>query len=207
MDRGQDLTELLRKCHRDELVPLARLLQIEPEGKKLGVLATAIDKALRRVATNEVANLFQRRGRPTPYLEVLEQIGRRLGQSAAARSEESGQLRLVPHALTEADREERLEPVGQAADHRVVGGQGLGGDGTGLGLPDDREHLAAAHQTQPVREGNGRLLGQFPSDNGVDVQGLTPSASAAAPGPPRRAGPRAGGRSGRRRPGRAPPRP
>lgn len=111
MDRGQDLTELLRKCHRDELVPLARMLRIDHEGKKLGALATMIDKRIRRVATNEVANLLRRGGRPTPYLEVLEQIGLRQNL-VVPRDVELAELAIVRHRVS---REWQDLPDGERA--------------------------------------------------------------------------------------------
>jgi hypothetical protein len=54
MSGGDELAELLRKCHRDELLPLARLLGIKPEGMALGTLANAIGLRLRRAASHEL---------------------------------------------------------------------------------------------------------------------------------------------------------
>ena len=73
-----DLVELLRKCHRDELEPLAVMLKIKTPGMTLSVLARAIDLRLRRAATSEVFTLL-RRGVPLAYPEVLKQMGLRLG--------------------------------------------------------------------------------------------------------------------------------
>jgi GTP-binding protein EngB required for normal cell division len=115
--RGQDLTELLRKCHRDELEPLAKLLDIASEGRKLSVLATLIDHGLRRAATSEVANLLRRFGRPAPYLEVLEQVGMRMGLEVP-RDVELAELAIVRRevsrewdGLPEADRAARWAQV------------------------------------------------------------------------------------------------
>ncbi len=74
-----ELAELLRKCHRDELLPLARQLGIKPEGMALGTLATAIGLRLRRSASHEFLNIVRRWGAPPPYRDVLADVGTRLG--------------------------------------------------------------------------------------------------------------------------------
>jgi hypothetical protein len=82
MGRDSDLVELLRKCHRDELEVLAGLLRIKPEGMRLGTLARAIDRGLRRAGVNEVLTIW-RRGDPPEYPVVLRQIALRLGLQPA----------------------------------------------------------------------------------------------------------------------------
>ncbi|MCB9686343.1 MAG: 50S ribosome-binding GTPase [Alphaproteobacteria bacterium] len=76
---SSELTELLRKCHRDELLPLAEQLRIKHEGMKLASLASAIDARLRHAATHQLLNALRHGGRPPPYDEVLRDVGMRLG--------------------------------------------------------------------------------------------------------------------------------
>jgi small GTP-binding protein len=76
--RDSDLADLLRKCHRDELEPLASMLRIKSAGMPLAVLAKAIDHRFRRAATSEVFTVL-RGGTPPEYLDVLRQTGVRLG--------------------------------------------------------------------------------------------------------------------------------
>jgi len=71
---SETLTDLLRKCHRDELVPLANTLGVRHEAMKRGTLAAAIDGKLRRSAAHELLNLVLRRGAGPPYGEVLERV-------------------------------------------------------------------------------------------------------------------------------------
>lgn len=73
-----DLVELLRKCHRDELEPLAVMLGIKPKGMALATLARAIDTRFRRAATSELFTLY-RGGEPPEYPLVLRHIATRLG--------------------------------------------------------------------------------------------------------------------------------
>jgi GTP-binding protein EngB required for normal cell division len=72
------LVELLRKCHRDELLPLAEAMRIKPAGMKHGTLARAIDHHLRRAGAHDVGNILLRDGKGPPYLEVLRSLGKRL---------------------------------------------------------------------------------------------------------------------------------
>jgi hypothetical protein len=95
-----DLVQLLRKCHRDELEVLARLLRIEPRGMKLGTLARAIDKGLRRAGINELLTIA-RWGDPPPYPVVLRQIAIRLGLPPA-HSVVANEIAIVRHHLRKA---------------------------------------------------------------------------------------------------------
>lgn len=78
MNDPSSLVDLLRKCHRDELEPLAAILRIKSRGMALTTLAKAIDLRLRRAATSEVYTLL-RWGVPLEYPVVLKQMGIRLG--------------------------------------------------------------------------------------------------------------------------------
>lgn len=76
MPETHELEELLRKCHRDELLPLAKALGIDASRMGRGTLARAIDGRLRRSAAHEAANLILRRGEGPTYAEVLAAVGR-----------------------------------------------------------------------------------------------------------------------------------
>ncbi|MCB9762558.1 MAG: 50S ribosome-binding GTPase [Alphaproteobacteria bacterium] len=71
-----ELVALLDRCHRDELVPLARLLSLRTDGVGLADLARGIDGRLRREGGQAVANLV--RGGGPGYREVLEDVARHL---------------------------------------------------------------------------------------------------------------------------------
>lgn len=112
-----ELAELLRKCHRDELVPLALRLGIRAEGMKLGRLAAAIDHRLRRLSTNEVLTVVLRRGHPPAYRDALREVGMRLGLDVP-RDPALAELAIVRHlvrrgwkGLGEAERDERWREV------------------------------------------------------------------------------------------------
>jgi small GTP-binding protein len=92
-----DLVDLLRKCHRDELEPLAAILGIKTQGMALGTLAKAIDTRFRRAGTSELWTL-RRLGVPPPYPEVLHQIGLRLGLDLP-RHPPTAELAIVRHQL------------------------------------------------------------------------------------------------------------
>lgn len=73
-----DLVDLLRKCHIDELEGLAAMLRIKSAGMPLATLAKAIDLRFRRAAASEFYTLA-RGGSPPEYMDVLRHIGIRLG--------------------------------------------------------------------------------------------------------------------------------
>jgi len=77
--REGDLEELLRRCHRDELYPLAKTLKIKPQGMGLKQLSSAIAGTLRRRGAHDGANLFFRQGAGPTYPAVLRGLAQRLG--------------------------------------------------------------------------------------------------------------------------------
>ena len=74
-----ELDELLRRCHRDELLPLVGALRVNPSGLGLAKLATVTAWALRRAGGNEVGNAVLRGGKGPPYPELLADLARRHG--------------------------------------------------------------------------------------------------------------------------------
>ncbi|MEN0061389.1 MAG: GTPase [Myxococcota bacterium] len=112
---SSELTELLRKCHRDELLPLAEAIGIKPEGMTVRQLATAIDVRLRHRAANDLENLIFRGGNGPPYVDMLRRVGRRLGLDVgydAALAEQAiarEHTRQTWHLLPDREREARWE--------------------------------------------------------------------------------------------------
>ncbi|RME27770.1 MAG: hypothetical protein D6798_03805 [Deltaproteobacteria bacterium] len=80
----QELTldELLRRCHRDELLSLAEVLRVNPEGVGTDALARIIAATLRRAGGHELANIVRRRGEGPAYPAVLRALAERLGTVA-----------------------------------------------------------------------------------------------------------------------------
>ena len=80
-DEPQILTlpDLLRKCHRDELLPLAEALRVNPKGLGLGKLAEVMAWALCRHGGHELGNFVLRQGKGPPYNELILGLARRCG--------------------------------------------------------------------------------------------------------------------------------
>ncbi|MFT5682800.1 MAG: GTP-binding protein EngB required for normal cell division [Myxococcota bacterium] len=74
------LPELLRRCHRDELLPLAASLSINPDGLGLGALANNCALNLRRRGGHMVANQIRRGGDGPPYAEILIRLCAKQGR-------------------------------------------------------------------------------------------------------------------------------
>lgn len=74
---SDSLEELLRQCHRTELLPLAEVLKIKPEGMALDVLARAVSSRLRQHGAHTVANAVVRKGEGPPWIDVVRGVARR----------------------------------------------------------------------------------------------------------------------------------
>ncbi|MFZ5478355.1 MAG: GTPase [Myxococcota bacterium] len=73
------LVELLHRCHRDELLPLARLLRVNPTGLGLGDLARVLAQTLRRAGSHGLGNIVFRKGEGRPYRDILADVARERG--------------------------------------------------------------------------------------------------------------------------------
>ncbi len=93
-----DLEDLLRKCHRAELLPLASRLRIRPAGMGRDALAHHIANTLRRRGGNGITNIVQRRGAGPPYSELLDDLLRRCNVAASGGLEDR-ELALVRWGL------------------------------------------------------------------------------------------------------------
>lgn len=71
---SDSLERLLHRCHRDELLPLARVLRVNPEGLGLGDLARVLAATLRRLGSHDAANIVLRKGEGRPYEAVLADV-------------------------------------------------------------------------------------------------------------------------------------
>ena len=80
MSSAREPLELLfQRCHRDELLPLAALLGVAEKGVGLGLLATNLARAARRLVRHGLWNALVSGGDGPPWPEVLAALsGRRL---------------------------------------------------------------------------------------------------------------------------------
>lgn len=74
----------MRRCHRAELVPLARRLGIGADALPLDKLARAIDRKVRHAGDHVLRNAVLRRGEGPPWSEVLTRFGTRHGMRLPA---------------------------------------------------------------------------------------------------------------------------
>lgn len=98
------LDDLLRRAHRDELLPLSRVLGVNPTGLGFEVLCRNLDVRLRQVGGHELANIVFRKGKGPTYQEVLEALANRLDVElpTAPRTLEDTELRILDRWLAEA---------------------------------------------------------------------------------------------------------
>lgn len=71
------LGDLLRRAHRDELLPLAEILGVRPADLGLADLAATLDRTLRRRGRHELLNLVY--GGPPTYAKILRGVAERSG--------------------------------------------------------------------------------------------------------------------------------
>lgn len=128
------LERMLHRCHRDELVPLARVLGIKAEQLGLGSLANAVARQLRRAGGHELANIALRRGEGPPYVAILGDLARARGVPPG--SAEEMELGLV--RTTFAERWNHLPP---SERRRVWAELGVAGEPPATG----RDALAGAN--------------------------------------------------------------
>ena len=81
------LEALLHRCHRAELLPLARILQVKTEGIGLADLARALSITLRRAGSHDIANAAFRRGHGRPYIDLLRRVAKGYGLQLAEYAE------------------------------------------------------------------------------------------------------------------------
>jgi hypothetical protein len=132
-DPDLSLEELLRKCHRDELVALALAVHVRPQGLGLADLASAVARTLRRRGANDLANLLFRRGAGPDYADVLDGV---LMRSQIPRE---GSIEQREHALVQAALVDRWTGLDDEARGRLWKTMGMSPP-----IPDDGETAAGA---------------------------------------------------------------
>lgn len=104
------LEELLRRCHRDELLHLAAVLKVKPQGKGLRDLSTACARKLRWAGSHKLWALL-RGMEPFPYHEVLHGLCKRAGvepRPTLERTEQAILDKYLSEAWAQLDDDERL---------------------------------------------------------------------------------------------------
>jgi len=76
---ADDIEELLRRCHRDELFSLAEILKIKPRGMGLKQLSKALAATLRRRGSHDALNILFRGGSGPSYPAILRGLSQRQG--------------------------------------------------------------------------------------------------------------------------------
>ena len=123
-DPGLSLADLLRKSHKDELLPLCAALQVNPDGLGLGQLANILERTLRRAGGHVLVNLILRRGEGPEYTKILHDLARRLKATLpASGTVEAIELTLVLETVRKGWN--RLEPD---ARRRAWGLLGMDGE-------------------------------------------------------------------------------
>lgn len=135
------LPEVLRRCHRQELLPLAATLGVNPRNMNRDGLARAIQHALRVAGSQQVLDMLLRRGEPPPWHEVVGGLAERVGakpHSDPAHTErrileawlEKGKPKPVPkqeiaEILTVnpwGEPTTALQPIGRSSLKKQIGG-------------------------------------------------------------------------------------
>lgn len=106
------LERLLHRCHRDELLPLATLLKVDPRPFGLGDLARLLSRTLRRASSHHGKNLLLRRGAAPAYEEILGEIAGRTPQPDEVEGLESELLRAWARDRTGEAREALWKDLG-----------------------------------------------------------------------------------------------
>lgn len=116
------LAELLRRSHRDELVPLALALGVAHAGLGLGALASTLEGALRRAGGHQVMNLL-RRGQGPTYPKVLRHAAKRLELKVPPElDDEALEMSLASAVVRKAW--DKLEPPARARAWGLLGMDG-----------------------------------------------------------------------------------
>jgi GTP-binding protein EngB required for normal cell division len=93
--RELELDEVLRRCHRDELLPLAEVMRVSPEGLRRDRLARAIEHAIRVAGGFHPKELLQKRSGHHEWPELMVDLARRRGVEPAQSAAETEQLLLA----------------------------------------------------------------------------------------------------------------
>lgn len=92
MSARDDLEALLHRCHRDELLELARLVEVDPRGLGLRDLARETALAARKAGSHEFADAALRGGRPMTWTAIVADLTKRLGHPTTSLAEAEARL-------------------------------------------------------------------------------------------------------------------
>jgi GTP-binding protein EngB required for normal cell division len=157
------LEQLLHRCHRDELLPLARLLYVDPKDQGLGDLARLIAKAFRDQGTNAI--IAKVRGEGNAYGAILTELAKRRGLEAKSWPpgiEELEGLLIRSHleegwdAMPPERRQELWTAFGLGGDAPARGRDATEAAGTALGRSFGYH---ASHAMQAISATRGRVTG------------------------------------------------
>ncbi|MDP2307700.1 MAG: GTPase [Pseudomonadota bacterium] len=76
---NEPLERMLHRAHRAELLPLAHLLRVNPDGLGLGDLSRILAMQVRRVGSHGLGNIFLRKGEGLPYEDIVENAAKARG--------------------------------------------------------------------------------------------------------------------------------
>lgn len=116
------LAELLRRSHRDELLPLAVALGVRAEDLGLGALAGELEASLRRAGGHAIVNVL-RGGKGPPYGRVLRGLMKRLSLKVAAEADDEAMEQAISAAVLRSAWD-KLEPVARARAWSLLGMDG-----------------------------------------------------------------------------------
>jgi GTP-binding protein EngB required for normal cell division len=141
MPAPASLPDVLRRCHRQELLPLAAVLGVFPGRLSRDALARSIQQALRTAGSHAVSNVIFRKGQPPPWHEVVRDLAKRtnvkwqedpvnLERNVLEGWMKSGKPKPVPRAEIEevlavdpwGEPTTALQPIGRAPLKKTLGG-------------------------------------------------------------------------------------
>ena len=103
-----DLEALLHRCHRDELLALAEIVQVDARNLGLRDLARETALAARKAGSHEFADGAFRGGRPRRWAEIVADLAKQKGWTAAS-------LEVTESALLREQFAKRWEGLDEAA--------------------------------------------------------------------------------------------
>jgi GTP-binding protein EngB required for normal cell division len=141
MPAPASLPDVLRRCHRQELLPLAAVLGVYARRMSRDALARAIQLSLRTAGSHGVGNVVFRKGKPPPWHEVVRDLAKRqkvdhqgdpvhLERNVLEGWLEAGKPKPVPRAEIEevlaadpwGEPTTALQPVGRSSLKKALGG-------------------------------------------------------------------------------------
>lgn len=159
---GEDpLEELLHRCHRSELVPLAQKLGVRPEGMGLGDLARALASVIRARSSHGLGSIW-RGGAGLPYMQIVSDLAKKRGVAGDRWPPDVGELEL---ALVRSFLAERWDEMPEADRISLWENLGISGERPTEGVEVARRASEALGQAFGYTL--TRALGRFEGASGV----------------------------------------